>query len=165
MDEDMLTPMQWAFGDSYPTSQLAAENAKREIFSDWFASQVLIPDVETCSNSLLFYIGSQASTNYRNQYGPAPRPPVGFSIGRVSPFWSGPDFVLPLGEATYFSNITLHQETLPVTVDILAARGCDGMIFGLVQDLVAAGVLSATKAGKSSVSGGEVLFKRTAHVQ
>ncbi|KAK6439998.1 hypothetical protein LTR95_003784 [Oleoguttula sp. CCFEE 5521] len=157
--------VRWAFGDSYPPSQLAAENAKREVFSDWFASEVLVADAATCSNSLLFYIGSQASVNYRNQYGPAPRPPVGFSIGRVSPFWSGPDFVLPLGEATTFSNITLHQETLPVTVDILAARGCDGMIFGLVQDLVAAGVLSATKAGKSSVSGGEVLFKRTAHEQ
>jgi hypothetical protein len=52
-----------------------------------------------------------------------------------------------------------------VTVDILAARGCDGMIFGLVQDLVAAGILKATVAGESSVTGGEILFKRSVHVQ
>ena len=29
----------------------------------------------------------------------------------------------------------------------MAARGCDGMIFGLVQDLVAAGLLKSTLAG------------------
>ena len=73
--------------------------------------------------------------------------------------------MLPLGEATYFSNITLHEEVLPVTVDIMAARGCDGMIFGLVQDLVKAGILKATMAGYSDVSGGGVLFKRSAHLQ
>ena len=103
--------------------------------------------------------------NYRNQYGGAPRPPTGFGISRISPFWGGPDFVLPLGEASYFSNITLHEEVLPVTVDILAARGCDGMIFGLVQDLVAAGILKATVPGESSITGGEILFKRSSHAQ
>ena len=66
-----------------------------------------------------------------------------------------------MGEVPYFSNITLHEEYLPVTVDIMAARGCDGMLFGLVQDLVRAGLLKATVAGQSSIDGGQVLFKRT----
>jgi len=57
-------------------------------------------------------------------------------------------------------NITLHEEVLPVTVDIMAAKGCDGLIFGLVQDLVKAGILSASAAGYSDVTGGDVLFKR-----
>ena len=155
----------WAFGDSYPPIQNATENAKRERFSDWWASHILIPDAQTCSNSLLLYVGSQADVNYRNQYGPSPSPPIGFGISRVSPFWGGPDFVLPLGEASYFSNITLHEEVLPVTVDIMAARGCDGMIFGLVQDLVKAGILKASAAGYSDVSGGDVLLKRSLHLQ
>ena len=42
----------------------------------------------------------------------------------------------------------------------MAARGCDGLIFGLVQDLVEAGILKASVAGYSDVSGGQVLFKR-----
>lgn len=47
-----------------------------------------------------------------------------------------------------------------MTVDILAAKGCDGMIYGLVQDLVAAGVLKSSLAGYSSDLGGEILLKR-----
>jgi len=51
---------------------------------------------------------------------------------------------------------------LPVTIDIMAARGCDGLIFGLVQDLVAAGILKPSVAGYSDVDGGEILFRRDA---
>lgn len=47
-----------------------------------------------------------------------------------------------------------------MTVDILAAKGCDGMIYGLVQDLVEADVLKPSVAGYSNTDGGEVLFKR-----
>ncbi|QIW95774.1 hypothetical protein AMS68_001292 [Peltaster fructicola] len=155
----------WAFGDSFPASQLATENAKRQVFSDWFASNVLRADNKTCSDKFLFYIGSQASVNSRNQYISPPRAPTGFSIGRVSPFWGGPDFVLPIGSAEYNSTITLHTEVLPVTVDILAARGCDGLIFGLVQDLVKAGVLKTSSTGYSLDTGGDVLFKRSTQHQ
>ena len=150
----------WAFADSYPASALAAENAKRTTFASWFDSEILVPDNATCSSSLMLYVGSNAAVNYRNQYSGPPGVPIGFSTGRISPFWGGPDFVLPLGQAAYFSNITLHEEYLPVTVDILAARGCDGMIFGLVQDLVKEGVLKTSVAGYSDVDGGEILFKR-----
>lgn len=66
-----------------------------------------------------------------------------------------------MGELPYFSNITLHEEFLPVTVNVMAARGCDGMLYGLVQDLVGEGLLKATLAGRSAEDGGQVLFKRT----
>ncbi|KAK0939281.1 hypothetical protein LTR29_009157 [Friedmanniomyces endolithicus] len=154
--------VRWAFGDSYPNSTLAVANANRTLFADWFASEVLVADAKTCSNSLLFYVGSEASVNYRNQYGGPPQPPFGFGISRVSPYWGGPDFVVPIGQASYNSSITLHEEFLPVTIDIMAARGCDGLIFGLVQDLVAAGILKPSVAGYSDVDGGEILFRRDA---
>ncbi|KAK3678997.1 hypothetical protein LTR78_001450 [Recurvomyces mirabilis] len=154
--------VRWAFGDRYPTSTLDIANANRTIFADWFAENVLVGDSQTCSDSLLLYVGSEASVNYRNQYSGPPAVPTGFGISRISPFWGGPDFVVPLGQASYFSNITLHEEFLPVTVDIMAARGCDGMIFGLVQDLVKAGILKPSVAGYSDVDGGQVLFRREA---
>ncbi|KAK1056827.1 hypothetical protein LTR74_014638 [Friedmanniomyces endolithicus] len=154
--------VRWAFGDSYPNTTLAVANANRTLFADWFASEVLVADAKTCSNSLLFYVGSEASVNYRNQYGGPPQPPFGFGISRVSPYWGGPDFVVPIGQASYNSSITLHEEFLPVTIDIMAARGCDGLIFGLVQDLVAAGILKPSVAGYSDVDGGEILFRRDA---
>ena len=39
----------------------------------------------------------------------------------------------------------------------MAARGCDGMIFQLVEDLRAAGIVNGTQAGQT-IYGGEVLF-------
>lgn len=89
-----------------------------------------------------------------------PRPPsapYGFSTGRISPFTEVPDMVVPIGQASYNSTITNHTEFLPVTIDFLAAKGCDGMIFQLVEDLRAAGIVNATLAGQT-IYGGEVLF-------
>jgi hypothetical protein len=36
---------------------------------------------------------------------------------------------------------------LPVAVDIMAAKGCVGMIFELMQKLLAAGIIGAPKTG------------------
>jgi hypothetical protein len=151
----------WAFGETFPPTQLTEENRKRSIFSAWFANEILVTDEETCSNGFMFYVGSQADTKYRNTYRGPPKPPTGWSNAMMSTFWGGPDFVVPIGEATYFSEITQHEEQLPVTVDIMAARGCDGLIFDLVSDLVEVGILKPSVAGRSNVGGGEVLVRRS----
>ena len=65
----------------------------------------------------------------------------------------------PVGQAAYNSTITMHEEFLPVTVDILAAKGCDGLIFSLVQDLVKAGIVKVPLTGQTTM-GGEILMKR-----
>lgn len=92
---DPVPLVRWAFGDSYPDTALAEANANRTTFADWFDSEVLIPDDKTCSDSLLFYVGSQADVSYRNEYVEPPSVPFGFGLSRVSPFWGGPDFVVP----------------------------------------------------------------------
>ena len=66
--------------------------------------------------------------------------------------------VVPIGSGSYFSNSTLHTEELPVTIDFLAAKGCDGMIFNLVKDLMAAGIVNASMTGQTLEGGGEVLL-------
>jgi len=45
-----------------------------------------------------------------------------------------------------------------VTVDVLAAKMCDGAIFGLAKILADAGVVKASVAGYSLVSGSMELF-------
>lgn len=70
-----------------------------------------------------------------------------------------PDSVFPIGEAPFYSNITNHEEYLPVTIDILAAKGCDGLIVKLAQDLVAAGILPVPETG-GTIDGGDILMKR-----
>ncbi|PNS19044.1 aspartyl/glutamyl-tRNA(Asn/Gln) amidotransferase, A subunit [Sphaceloma murrayae] len=152
--------VRWAYGDNVPNSELDVANRNRTIFAQWWDANVLRPDAQTCSDKIFLYPGSSAGASYRNVYGGPPTVPFGFSTGRISVFAGGPDFVVPVGEAEYSSTITGVREVLPVTVDILAARGCDGMLFGLVGELVKAGILKATVAGRSSVTGGEVLLRR-----
>ena len=64
-----------------------------------------------------------------------------------------------VGQAPYYSNITQHTEYLPVAIDVLAAKGCDGIIAKLATDLVKAGILNAPQAGQT-IYGGEILHKR-----
>lgn len=97
---------------------------------DWFNSKILVNNSKTCSESLLLYT-ADISPQYRNQYNGPPTVPFGFSTGRISVFTEVPDVVVPIGQASYQSTITGHMEMLPVTVDFLAAKGCDGMVSAL----------------------------------
>ncbi|KAL8640063.1 MAG: hypothetical protein Q9228_002973 [Teloschistes exilis] len=150
--------VRWAFGDSYPASALTEAQTNKTIFMDWFNTHVLVNNTKTCSDSLLLY-SAGLNIQYRNQYNPPPAVPFGFSNGRISVFAEVPDVVVPIGEAGYKSTITNHTEVLPVTVDILAAKGCDGMLFNLALDLTAAGILKLSQTGQT-IAGGEILLKR-----
>ena len=157
----------WAFGDSYPASALTDAINNKTLFMNWFNSEVLPrsdnPDI--CSDSLLIYVGSTGGSddgaNERNQYFDPPTPPYGFSSGRFSVMSECPDSVIPIGQASYFANTTMHEEYLPVTVDVLAAKGCDGLIVNLAQMLVESGIIQVPKVGQT-IYGGDVLMKKRA---
>ncbi|KAL9113349.1 MAG: hypothetical protein Q9227_002390 [Pyrenula ochraceoflavens] len=152
--------VRWAFGDSYPNSALDEALNNKTVFGSWFTTQVVKQSPDTCSDSLFLYPGGDAdSTNERNQYNGPPSVPYGFGSSRISPISGVPDSVFPLGQATFFSNITNHDEYLPVTVDVIAATGCDGMIAQLAQDLQNAGILPSIQTGQT-IQGGDILFKR-----
>ncbi|KAL9613447.1 MAG: hypothetical protein Q9167_001992 [Letrouitia subvulpina] len=157
--------VRWGFGDTYPASALADAQRNKSVFMEWFNTRVLPPAAAAgavasnrCSENLLVYSSGQA-IGYRNTYRGPPAVPTGFSSGRISVFAEVPDYVVPVGEAAYNSTVTAHEELLPVTVDLLAARGCDGMLFSLVQDLVAAGIVRVPQTGQT-IAGGEILLKR-----
>lgn len=61
----------------------------------------------------------------------------------------------PLFLSFFLSSFPLTEKSLVNT----AARGCDGMIFNLVEDLYAAGILKKPLAG-GTLEGGEILLKR-----
>lgn len=158
---DPVPLARWAFGDAYPPSASNDAISNKTIFMNWFENNVLIPtNGSTCSDKLLLYIGSEGATTYRNQYRNAPSAPYGFSSGRISVLSEAPDYVVPVGEVGYNSTITNHAEVLPVTVDIMAAKGCDGMLFNLINDLVDKGIVKVPVTGRSLESGGSILLRR-----
>lgn len=149
----------WGWGDNQ-TATLEEGIANKTSFMAWANRTFLAPSAQTCSESLVMYVGSTARTNYRNVYLSEPGVPLGWSNSRISIFSEAPDFVVPIGEAPYNSTITNHVEYLPVTANFMAAKGCDGMLFSLISDLYEAGIVRKALAGQSGVSGGQTLFKR-----
>lgn len=149
----------WGWGENQ-TIPVEEGIANKTIFMDWANSTFLAPSVSSCSDSLVMYVGSTARANPRNVYLDEPGVPFGFSSSRISVMAEVPDFVVPLGEAPYNSTITGHVEYLPVTANLMAAKGCDGMLFSLIEELHAAGILKTAMSGRSGVTGGEILLRR-----
>ncbi|KAJ8115523.1 hypothetical protein OPT61_g2851 [Boeremia exigua] len=149
----------WGWGDNQ-TATLEEGIANKTTFMAWANNTFLAPSAATCSESLVMYVGSTARTNYRNVYLNEPGVPLGWGNSRISIFSEAPDFVVPIGEAPYNSTVTGHVEYLPVTVNLMAAKGCDGMLFSLISDLHEAEILKDAMAGQSGVTGGDILFRR-----
>jgi hypothetical protein len=146
----------WAWAANYSWDE-ALQN--KTMFMDWFNDQIL-PPVDNplrCSSGLVLYAGKIGKESPRNGYDVAPPMPfVGFSAARMSVFSGCPDFIYPVGEVSSFSNVTNHDEKLPVVVGILAAKGCDGLLARLAIDLVDEGILKVPEVGRS-ISGGLIL--------
>ncbi|KAL4862608.1 hypothetical protein BDV12DRAFT_207102 [Aspergillus spectabilis] len=155
---DPVPLSRWSWGMSYPMSQLDAEIEKKEIFTAWWNSTVQVFDEDTCSDSLILYVGAAASPTYRNVYRSMPGIPAGFATSRIGNIAGVPDMVVPVGEARYNSTITLREEYLPVAVDIIAPHGCDLMVFNLVNELVDAGIVKQPVTGSSMYGNGTAYY-------
>ncbi|KAL1799641.1 hypothetical protein ACET3X_003678 [Alternaria dauci] len=149
----------WGWGDNQTVTADDAI-ANKTVFQNWANETFLAPSPETCSESLVMYVGSTGGTTYRNAYRDEPGVPLGFGNSRISVMAEVPDCVVPLGEAPYNSTITGHVEYLPVTANLMAAKGCDGMLFSLIGELYDAGILKESMVGRSGVTGGDILLRR-----
>ncbi|KAE8555746.1 hypothetical protein TMatcc_003017 [Talaromyces marneffei ATCC 18224] len=151
--------IRWGYGDSLPNGTFQEAITNQTAFQSWIANNVLKPNPQSCSESLLVYVESATRTPlYRDFYRDEPTIPFGSGANMISVYAGVPDMVVPIGEKTYVSQVTDLEEMSPVSVDLVAARGCDGMLFQLVDELVQVGILKKVKAGRSLVSGGDVLF-------
>lgn len=64
---DPVPLLRWAYGDSLPASALTDAIANKTIFMNWWTTNVLRNNSDTCTDSLLLYF-VPAETHYRNQY-------------------------------------------------------------------------------------------------
>ncbi|EGX95718.1 glutamyl-tRNA(Gln) amidotransferase [Cordyceps militaris CM01] len=147
----------WALGDEADAT-LDEAVANKTRFMDWFNGHVLKVDEVTCSSDLFVYVPRTPAPKYRDTYWTGPQAPGAFSTSRIPVMAEIPDIVIPIGEIEYESKVTNHTEYLPVTVDLMAAKGCDGMLFSLIREMHKVGMISEVRAGRSLVNGGDIMY-------
>lgn len=147
----------WNLSDTSSTQTVEAAYKNQTMFSNWFQEVILPLNKDTCSESILIYIPRVPSPKYRDNYLAGPALPSAFSTSRIAVLAGIPDIVVPIGEAPYESRITGKTEFLPITLDIMAGKDCDGMLAALIEALHAATIVTKSASGKSNVSGGTPL--------
>ncbi|KAK1999876.1 amidase [Colletotrichum falcatum] len=120
--------------------------------------RVLFSTDESCSEAIFVYdIGTGGLPSFRerdlnNMPGAAlPAEPTGPGAASVvSSYFGDVDYTVPLGQVSYFSNVTYQVETMPVTINIVAKRGCDFVLFNMVTELARRGILNTVLTGQTA---------------
>jgi Asp-tRNA(Asn)/Glu-tRNA(Gln) amidotransferase A subunit family amidase len=134
-----------------------ALSIKRQ-FGDFFVQNVLSADDDSCSNAILMYdIGTGGLPSYREEHLNAldgatvlsiTVPDGGVAKNYLTPMSGCPEMTVPLGQVEYSSHVSMQTEMLPVSVQLVAYRGCEGMLLGLIKEMAEMGYLVETRAGK-----------------
>lgn len=138
----------------------AAVTTKREGV-EWFEKNILYTTMESCSSSIIIYdTGTGGLPSYReealNQWPNTTflSPPLDqYTTMRkesICPQFGCADFTLPIGQVPYWSNVTFHEEWLPVTINLAVKRGCDFVLLNMVERLAREGVLKTVKTGREA---------------
>ena len=115
---------------------------------------------ESCSESIMLYdIGTGGLPSFREQeLNDSPDAsylavtPEGAAItgANICPIFGCADFTVPIGQVPYHSNVTFHEEMVPVTIGMVVKRGCDFMLYNMIEKLADEGVLKAVKTGRTA---------------
>jgi Asp-tRNA(Asn)/Glu-tRNA(Gln) amidotransferase A subunit family amidase len=143
------TRVRWERGASLPFSSYQNATQRYQTFQKWFRS-TLTP---SCESTLVLYPMGAGTEDYRDIYPSSPPNPIfgaGLPGNQMAVMAALPDYTVPIGERTYFSCVTERNETLPITIGIIAAAGCDHMLMDLVADLADEGIIKGeVKTGSS----------------
>ncbi|KAI2616304.1 amidase family protein [Hypoxylon sp. NC1633] len=150
------------YNESYYTDELYAQSlAVKRAGVDWFESEVLYATAESCSESIMVWdIGTGGLPSYREQllnvYPDttsllAVTPPgAGINGANLCPVYGCVDMTIPIGQVPYASNVSFVPEMVPVTVSVIARRGCDFMLWNMWERLAHEGVLRSVKTGRTA---------------
>ncbi|OAL03478.1 amidase signature enzyme [Phaeosphaeriaceae sp. SRC1lsM3a] len=143
------THARWTRGATLPFSSYQSATERYQTFGKWYRSTI----TPSCESSLVLYPMGAGTEDYRDSY-PSSPPSAIFGSGlpgnQMSVMAALPDYTVPIGERTYYSRVTERNETLPVSIGIVAAQGCDQMLMDLVADLSDEGIIvGEVKTGTS----------------
>ncbi|KAJ3959625.1 hypothetical protein N0V92_003780 [Colletotrichum tropicale] len=120
--------------------------------------KVLFSTNDSCSESIFVYdVGTGGIPTFREQdlnSGPGATLPVNPTTAQAAStsasYFGDADFTVPIGQVSYFSNVTFQEEIMPVTVNLVAKRGCDFVLFNMINELEDKGVLSTVLTGQTA---------------
>ena len=140
------------------TYQAALETKNRAV--EWYETNFQYSTPESCSESVMLYdIGTGGLPSYREQNlniypGTnflAVKPPLAAVTGAsICPIYGCADFTIPIGQVPYYSNVTFHEEMVPVTINMVVKRGCDFVLMNMIEKLADEGVLKTVKTGRTA---------------
>ncbi|OIW31913.1 amidase signature enzyme [Coniochaeta ligniaria NRRL 30616] len=147
---------------SLTPSDYDAAVALKNKFKDYFLSTVLRPNAETCSEGIMVLdMGTGGLPSYREQALNALPGATALSVtipaggpnmpsNYLASTAGCPEVGIPVGQVSYRSEISLQEEMIPVSVDLVAAPGCDGMLLELTRRLAELGVAKTVRTGRTA---------------
>ncbi|KAJ4351829.1 uncharacterized protein N0V89_007173 [Didymosphaeria variabile] len=144
----------------YNPSTYANALVEKNAAVEWWESSFQPTTSDSCSENVFLYdIGTGGFPSYRelalngypNTSFLAVKPPGAEITGaNICPIYGCADFTIPIGQVPYYSNVTFHEEMVPVTINMVVKRGCDFMLLNMIEKLADRGVLSAVKTGRTA---------------
>lgn len=135
-------------------------------FSEWMNHDFLGNNnsvMGSCADSSLWVydIGTGGLPSYREQpllvNNPIPTTRLNYTPPSVlargvdfCSFAGCADYTIPIGQVEYFSNVTRVMEMVPVTLSVVAKRGCDFVLFNVIERLAELGFVRAVKTGRAA---------------
>ncbi|EUC43328.1 hypothetical protein COCMIDRAFT_101179 [Bipolaris oryzae ATCC 44560] len=137
----------------------AALETKRQAVA-WYEDEFQYSTAESCSESVMLYdIGTGGLPSFRERLlneSPdasylAVRPEGAAVTGAsICPIFGCADFTVPIGQVPYQSNVTFHEEMVPVTINMVVKRGCDFVLYNMISKLADEGILKTVKTGRTA---------------
>jgi Asp-tRNA(Asn)/Glu-tRNA(Gln) amidotransferase A subunit family amidase len=155
---DPSVNLTWADGVNATTRSRYTEAVqKREEYAAWFNTYILpnttTDDTASCGTIAAHSLHLPPSTV---KYDQTPFALVrGVYNGMEASFAGFPEIVVPIGQVQYWSPFTRIEEWQTVTVAFAAPRGCDAVLFELVDVLEGLGLLREVRTGKNAYEVGE----------
>ncbi|RDW65053.1 hypothetical protein BP6252_10704 [Coleophoma cylindrospora] len=127
----------------------------------WSEQNLLYSTNESCSESIMILdIGTGGLPSFREEDLMTENPAASFlgvtpsdaviNEAAICPTLACADYTIPIGQVSYFSNVTFHTEYMPVTVNLAVKRGCDFMLFNMIDKLAQEGVLKTVHTGRTA---------------
>ncbi|RLM00329.1 hypothetical protein CFD26_107906 [Aspergillus turcosus] len=152
----------WTEYDVSNITQAVFEQALRTKAAavNWFQNEVLYQTPDSCSEALMVCDGGTGGLPSFREEDLNNSPNASFmnvfpehaqvSCSGICTLFGCVDFTIPLGQVDYYSPVTMVTEQWPVTINIIARRGCDFMLFNMIKKLAEEGVLRSVKTGRTA---------------